>query len=286
MSKRFLTPLRYPGGKGKFAPFIESIIETNGLVGGHYLEVYAGGAAIALDLLFKGYVSDVHINDFDPAVAAFWLAAVNHSEELIERIHDVQITMENWYKYKEIMEDENHSDWVERGFATFFMNRCNRSGILKGGVIGGKAQAGEWKLDARFKKENLIPRFKKIQTYKEHIHVYCEDANALLKRCGGFLPSDRSLIYLDPPYYVKGQGLYRNFYEHDDHVQIKETLSCLDTPWVVSYDDVSEIRHIYKGSDRQKHVLTYTAQEKKIGNEILFFSPGMTISVDELRKSA
>lgn len=286
MGPKFNTPLRYPGGKGKFAPFIESVIDINGLVGGHYLEVYAGGAAVALDLLFKGYVTDIHINDFDPAVAAFWLAAVNNTEEMIERIHDVQISMENWYKYKEIMEDENHPNWVERGFATFFMNRCNRSGILKGGVIGGKAQAGDWKLNARFKKETLIPRFKAIQAYRGHIHVYCDDANALLQRCHEFLPPNRSLIYLDPPYYVKGQGLYRNFYEHDDHVQIKKTLDNLDTPWIVSYDDVLEIRRIYKGRERQKHVLNYTAQEKKVGNEILFFSPGLRIPKDQLRKSA
>lgn len=282
----FHTPLRYPGGKGKFAPFIESIIDINGLAGGHYLEIYAGGAAVALNLLFKDYVSDIHINDLDPAVAAFWWAAVNHTEEMIERTQNVQITMENWYKYKAIMETEANVNWLERGFATFFMNRCNRSGILKGGVIGGKDQAGIWKLDARFKKENLIPRFKKIQQYREHIHVYCEDANALLQRCQEFLPVERSLIYLDPPYYVKGQGLYRNFYEHEDHVQIKETLDRLQTPWVVSYDDVIEIRRIYKGSERQKHVLNYTAQEKKVGNEILFFSPGMKIPKDELRKSA
>ena len=36
------------------------------------------------------------------------------------------------------------------GFSTFFLNRTNHSGILNGGMIGGKAQTGDWKLDARF----------------------------------------------------------------------------------------------------------------------------------------
>lgn len=286
MGPTFFTPLRYPGGKGKFAPFIESLIEANGLRGGHYLEVYAGGAAVALDLLFKNYVSDIHINDFDPAVASFWRAAVDMTDELIEKIRAVEVNMDNWYRFKTIMEDVGNTDILEKGFATFFMNRCNRSGILKGGVIGGKAQSGEWKLDARFKKDNLIKRFEIIKQHREHIHVYQEDARLLLERCSEFLPEDNSLIYLDPPYYVKGQGLYRNFYEHQDHVGIKNTLDNLKHNWVVSYDNAPEISEIYSGSVSREHSLDYTAQERKIGNEVLFFSEGLTVPDEKLRSVA
>lgn len=286
MGPTFFTPLRYPGGKGKFAPFIESLIEANGLRGGHYLEVYAGGAAVALDLLFKNYVSDIHINDFDPAVASFWKAAVDMTDELIEKIRAVEVNMDNWYHFKAIMEDEGNTDVLEKGFATFFMNRCNRSGILKGGVIGGKAQAGDWKLDERFKKDNLIKRFERIKQHRTHIHVYQEDAKLLLERCADFLPENNSLIYLDPPYYVKGQGLYRNFYEHQDHIDIKNTLGSLRHKWVVSYDNAPEICEIYSQSTSREHALTYTAHEKKIGNEVLFFSPGLAVPDENLRSVA
>lgn len=286
MGPTFFTPLRYPGGKGKFSPFIESLIEANGLRGGHYLEVYAGGAAVALDLLFKNYVSDIHINDFDPAVASFWKAAVDMTDELIEKIRAVEVNMDNWYHFKAIMEDEGNTDTLEKGFATFFMNRCNRSGILKGGVIGGKAQAGNWKLDERFKKDNLIKRFERIKQHRTHIHVYQEDAKLLLERCADFLPENNSLIYLDPPYYVKGQGLYRNFYEHQDHIDIKNTLDTLKNKWVVSYDNAPEICEIYSHSTSREHALTYTAHEKKIGNEVLFFSPGLTVPDENLRSIA
>lgn len=283
MGPTFFTPLRYPGGKGKFAPFIESLIEANGLRGGHYLEVYAGGAAVALDLLFKNYVSDIHINDFDHAVASFWKAAVYMTDEMIEKIKAVEVNMDNWYRFKAIMEDEGNTDILEKGFATFFMNRCNRSGILKGGVIGGKAQAGNWKLDERFKKDNLIKRLERIKQHRAHIHVYQEDARILLERCADFLPENNSLIYLDPPYYVKGQGLYRNFYEHQDHIDIKNTLETLKHKWLVSYDNAPEICEIYSCSISREHTLAYTAQERKMGSEILFFSPGLIIPEGNLQ---
>lgn len=280
---RLHTPLRYPGGKGKFTHFIELLIIANGIRGGHYLEPYAGGAGVALELLFKDVVSDIHINDYDPAVAAFWQACVWHTDEFIEKIRNVDITMDSWYKYKAIMEDDDNKDILEKGFATFFMNRCNRSGILKGGVIGGKSQAGSWKLDARFNKPSLIARFEKIKQFKDRIHVYSEDAKELLMDRHNFLPKN-AFIYLDPPYYVKGHRLYRNYYSHQDHLDVRQTLDNVTYPFLVSYDDAIEIEEIYEGYPSQKHILSYTAQEKKLGNEILFFSPHLKIPTEGLRQ--
>jgi DNA adenine methylase len=73
--------LRYPGGKAPFAPFIADLMVANGLTGGHYLEPYAGGAGVALDLLFQGHASHIHINDADPAVYAFWLSVIKHPSQ-------------------------------------------------------------------------------------------------------------------------------------------------------------------------------------------------------------
>lgn len=282
----FHTPLRYPGGKGKFAPFIESLIELNGRPYTHYLEVYAGGAAVALELLYKDLVKEIHINDFDYAVYAFWYAAVHHTDEFIGKIQSVDISMDNWHHYRAILMDESQTDVIEKGFATFFLNRCNRSGILKGGVIGGKAQTGQWKLDARFNKETLIERFNRIKQYRSQIHVHNEDAKILLEKCSTFLPLEKSLIYLDPPYFVKGQGLYRNFYNQKDHEDIRKTLDNLQYDWIVSYDNAPEIRDIYKGYPTREHLLNYSAQEKKLGNEIIFFSPSLRIPRKNLRKAA
>jgi DNA adenine methylase len=277
-SNKLYTPLRYPGGKAAFAPFIAQVMEQNGLTGGHYLEPYAGGAGVALELLFHNHADHVHINDLDPAVHAFWRAVTTETESLLELLEKTPITMEQWLKWRSVLREETKATPLERGFATLFMNRTNRSGILKGGVIGGLAQEGDYKLDARFKKDVIAQRIRKISQHADRISVHSEDALALLQKCGRLLPK-KSLIYLDPPYYVKGRGLYRNYYEHDDHLAIAKKLqsSEFNRQWVVSYDNATEIQAMYQLSQGLSYGLNYTAQRRYVGNEVMYFSSSLSI---------
>src|SRR5690606_18341775 len=132
------------------------LIEYNLLTDGHYVEPYAGGASVALSLLFNEYVQKIHINDYDFRIYAFWECVLNQTDELCEKIIETDVTIETWEKQKEIQQAPNNYNNLEIGFSTFFLNRTNRSGILKAGVIGGKNQNGDWKIDARFNKEDLI----------------------------------------------------------------------------------------------------------------------------------
>ena len=277
-SNRLYSPLRYPGGKAPFAPFIAKIMETNGVTGGHYLEPYAGGAGVALDLLFHGHASHIHINDADPAVYAFWVAVTKHSTELLDLLESTPITIEEWFRWRTILREDCVASLVEKGFATLFMNRTNRSGILKAGVIGGKSQNGNYKLDARFKKDVVASRIREIARRQSDISVYREDSLRLLNRCSDFLPK-QSLIYLDPPYYVKGKGLYRNYYEHDYHAAIAKVIQQkkFKWPWVVSYDNAEEICAMYRMSQSLSYGLNYTAQRRYVGNEVMFFSQNLTV---------
>lgn len=177
----------------------------NGMLDGHYFEPYAGGAGIALELLFHGHASHIHINDLDPAVHAFWLAVTQFPEEFLRLLADTPVTIEQWFKWRAVLRGEVEESVVRRGFATLFMNRTNRSGILKGGVIGGMSQAGEYSLNARYKKDVLATRVANIANNAGKISVYCEDALHLLKRCQSLLPP-KSLIYLDPPITIKVRG--------------------------------------------------------------------------------
>ncbi len=277
-SNRLYSPLRYPGGKAPFAPFIAKVMEVNGVLGGHYLEPYAGGAGVALDLLFQGHASHIHINDADPAVYAFWVSVTQHSEDLLELLASTPITIDEWFKWRSVLREDCNASLVEKGFATLFMNRTNRSGILKAGVIGGKSQEGTYKLDARFKKDVISARILAIAERAKDITVYSEDSLALLTRCKAFLPK-QSLIYLDPPYYVKGKGLYRNYYEHDDHVAIAKIIKAkgFRRHWVVSYDNATEIRAMYQLINEKTYGLNYTAQRRYVGNEVMFFSQGLVV---------
>lgn len=286
-SNRLYTPLRYPGGKGQFANFVARIVEENDLRGGHYLEPYAGGAAVALSLLFEGYVSKIHINDFDPAIYAFWVAATTQTEELIKLITKTEINIDNWHYWRGIFLSGNQEiSILEKGFSTLFLNRTNRSGILKAGVIGGLHQNGTYKIDARFKKDVIIKRLEKIGENSEKIIVHCEDAHDLLINCNKFLP-EKSLIYLDPPYFIKGKGLYRNFYKKEDHKKISNLLKnkVFNQNWIVSYDNVDEIIEMYSFTKSFSYELNYSAQKIYVGNEVMFFKDGLKIPFESVPKS-
>lgn len=277
-SNRLYTPLRYPGGKARFAPLISQLMRSNSIAGGHYLEPYAGGAGVALELLFHGDASHVHINDFDPALFDFWSSVTQQPEAILRMLHDTPVDINQWHHWRAVLRGEIEVCQVERGFATLFMNRTNRSGVLKGGVIGGLSQTGNYKLDARYKKDVLAKRIERIAQHASSISVYNEDALALLKRCRDFLPS-KSLIYLDPPYYVKGQGLYRNYYEHEDHEAIAKLLtsSRFARHWVVSYDNVKEIQEMYRMTRAYTYGLNYTAQRRYVGSEVMFVSKRLEV---------
>lgn len=267
--RTYHTPLRYPGGKGKFAKFVKDLMTLNNLHG-DYLEPYAGGAGVALDLLFSNCCNNIHINDFDIAVFNFWKSVTENTEQFLKLVHDTEITIDEWHRQKYILSTPELHTQLEHGFATFFLNRTNRSGILKGGVIGGKNQDGNYKLDARFHKENLSKRIEKIWQNSDRIKVYNLDALELLNTADSLLPEE-SLIYLDPPYYVKGQGLYRNFYAHGDHVKIREALDKVKTKWIVSYDNCDPIKEIYSGYEKDEYVLNYSAYSTSKGKEVMFF---------------
>lgn len=284
---KFFTPLRYPGGKGKLSYYVKSIIESNSLLDGHYVEPFAGGAGVALELMFHEYVSQIHINDLDPAIFSFWSACIDHTEELCRLITDTPVTIDVWEKQRDILRASSENiEKVELAFATFFLNRTNRSGILKAGAIGGRAQAGKWKLDARFNKKDLINRIEMIANYKNRINVYNLDTAHLLKTLPQKLPTN-TLIYLDPPYYVKGQGLYRNYYDHKDHLDIKNILDTITTiPWIVSYDNAEAISSMYSGYRTQVFDLQYSAQIKRMASEVMIFSDSITIPDVQLGKKS
>jgi DNA adenine methylase len=266
------TPLRYPGGKGKLTAYIKSLMKENRLLDGEYVEPYAGGAAIALELLFHEYVSRIHINDVSKPVHAFWRSALDHTEGLCKLIVDTPLTVTAWDKQRRIMEKPGQHDDLTLGFATFFLNRTNRSGILNGGIIGGREQTGPWKIDARFNAEELAYRIQSIAGMKSRIRLTRQDALKFLKAGAAKWP-EKTLVYLDPPYYVKGRELYYDFYEAKDHarVAIFVTEKLTRQKWIVSYDNVPAIRDLYKGSPHIVYDIGYSARSARQGSEVMFF---------------
>ena len=243
-------------------------------MGGDYVEPYAGGASIALELVIQEFAAHVHINDLDPSVWAFWHSVLNDAEALCERISNVPVTMESWFEQKEVQKNKNNSTSIDLGFSTFFLNRTNRSGILKAGVIGGKKQEGNFKIDARYNKDELIRRILLIHDHRDRISLYSLDAVDLLQNIVPDLP-DNTLIYLDPPYYVKGGDLYEHHYKHDDHRKVADAAREIRQHCMVSYDDVPEIRDLYNDYQYVSYSLSYCAQNRYRGTEAIFLGPSL-----------
>lgn len=274
----FYTPLRYPGGKGKLVPYVKKLLELNDLVDGVYVEPYAGGAAVAMELLLHEYARKVIINDISAGVAAFWRSVLNHTDELCAAISSAKLDIDEWHRQRAIQRNFSENDDLALGFSTFYLNRTNRSGILSGGVIGGKAQLGPWKMDARFNASELIQRIHAIARVSHRIVFTQKDALEFIDSVALTLPI-KSLIYLDPPYYVKGSDLYLHYYDHGDHLRIAKRMARLRSKhWIVSYDSAPQIGAMYKQFRRIVYGLSYSAQGRYKGSEVMFFSNALKIS--------
>lgn len=273
---RYPSPLRYPGGKGKIANFVKLLMIDNDLVGRDYVEPYAGGASVALTLLYEGYADRAFINDLNPGIHAFWSSALTRTDALCALIESTPVTMDVWHEQRAILNSPT-AEGLELGFATFFLNRTNRSGIIGGGVIGGSDQSGPWKLDARYNKPALIDRIRKLGRHRSRVTLSNEDAVEYVKNWND-PNADAAFLYLDPPYFEKGEGLYDNFYDATDHAQIADAVSALAHPWIVSYDARPEITALYPQAAAIRYGLTYSAAAKRPkGAEIMFFSDDIGI---------
>lgn len=271
-----LSPLRYPGGKAKLFPFFSKLIAQNDLYDRVYAEPYAGGAGLALKLLAHGYVRKVELNDIDPAIAAFWHAVLNDTDAFCSLVSNVELSVDEWKRQKEIYAQGLCTDTLKLAFATYFLNRTSRSGIIEGsGPIGGYAQSGEWKIDARFNRKTQISQLCEIARFKSSIQISCLDA---LNFISEKLSSANYFTYLDPPYYVKGKNLYKNFYVHDDHVDISALLNAAKHgAWILSYDYAPAIIGLYPQFEPTIYSLQYSAGAVGKGCEVMFAGDAIQI---------
>ena len=272
----YYTPLRYPGGKNRLYHFFNDLIDVNNLSDGNYIEPYAGGAGLALSLLLLERIGTLYLNDFDPSIYAFWHSVIFETDAFIKRIVDTEVTMKEWEKQKIIQMNKKSCSLLDLGFSTFFLNRTNRSGIIDGGVIGGKKQDGKWRLDVRFNKKSLIERIKLVAFNKVRIKLFNLDALDFLREVEP-LAEKKTTVYLDPPYYQQGDSLYANFYKDEDHKKVATFITSSNFNWIVSYDCCDFIKQAYSGQSYLTYNLSYSAGQKYKGKEIMFFSPKLDI---------
>lgn len=271
-SVRYASPMRYPGGKQRLGEFFARLLRKNDIVGCRYVEPFAGGGGVALYLLKNGLVNSVHLNDLDRSIYAFWFAVTRRNAALRRLIDRTPITVAEWDRQKEVQRNKSDAPLLELGFSTLFLNRTNRSGILRAGMIGGRKQNGKWLLDARFDRAAVSQRIASLHPLVSKISISCMDAVDCLQEVVSSKRRD-SLAYLDPPYFVKGPDLYLNRYTSEDHQALATfvtgTLACR---WVVTYDDVPKVRALYHEFRRRHYCLSYSADTRREGRELMVAS--------------
>jgi len=270
-----LSPLRYPGGKGSLYPRLRDVLRANDLTGGTYVEPYAGGAGAALALLVTGQVNKIVVNDLDPAVYAFWRSAVRQPEELAEMTRHVKLDVKEWRRQRSIYLEAKRTDYLALGFATFYLNRTNHSGVLNGGPIGGLDQTGDYKIDARFNKQALLERLRLIGMYGKKITVLKMDGRDVINQYAG---RAGTLVYADPPYFEKAGSLYMNSFTGEDHACLAECLNDHDNKtWLLTYDNVPQVSSLYANRRRETFTLNYSAHRVVKATEIMVFSDDLKV---------
>lgn len=265
-----LSPLRYPGGKDKTYQYVKYLVQEHNIT--TYIEPFAGGAAVAIRLLLNDDVQKIIINDVDRSIYALWHTIKTNHKALIHLIETTEVTIEEWYRQKKVQFEKDIADELLLAFSTLFLNRTNRSGIIKAGVIGGKTQDGIYKLDCRFNKKELIRRINNIADRADSIEVHNLDAQDFI--ISVIKKTRKSLTFFDPPYYVKGPNLYTNFYNHLDHVKLAKTIKneMKNRYWILTYDIAEQIEDMYSGYKPKKYLLNYSIAKPTKGQEFIFFS--------------
>ncbi|MFW6775951.1 DNA adenine methylase [Nocardioides sp. CPCC 205120] len=266
----YLSPLRYPGGKARLAPYLARVLATQSAVIDTYCEPYAGGAGAGLQLLSDGHVSKVIINDLNPGIAAFWRSVFFDTERLAGLVSECAVNIANWHEQRTVYLTPDARDDLTLGFATFFLNRTNRSGILSARPIGGLDQTGNWLIDARFNKADLVRRICNLKQYASQVDVREQRAVELVRTLNR--RTRPVLLYVDPPYVVPGEELYMTDHSWGEHEQLKQVLTKSPHPWILTYDADERTRALYGNFRCLRFGISHTAQVQKVGREYMFFS--------------
>lgn len=266
--------LRYPGGKSQLATYIEHLLKINN-ISGTYIEPFAGGAGVALYLLFHNAIDKIILNDFDPSIFSVWYAILNNKDNFIDMIDKTPVTIQEWnYQKKQHLRYFNDPYSLKNAFATFFLNRTNVSGIINGGPIGGKNQKGKYKINCRFNKKKLIEKINRIHSFRNRIELYNFDAEYFISEKINKSDSRSTFTFFDPPYFNQGKKLYLSFIDKDKHRRIaNEIVSLKDKKWITTYDIEKQILRYYEPYSKvYKYQLLYSANKKRRANEYIFAS--------------
>ena len=269
-----ISPLRYPGGKRRLVPYLAAALRANNLQPDLFVEPFAGGASVALELAATGAVRQIGLADLDPWIASFWQTVFEDCDWLCRRVENIEVDLATWDRLKRTKAKSRR--W--QALACLFLNRTSFNGALhpRAGPIGGRAQRSSYDIACRFPRARLIGRLRACEQLAANgkvAWVRCasaldvvRDARQQAKREGLQL-----FTYLDPPFWAKSRELYRHSFVHFDHEELAQMLRWLREPWLLSYDVSRAIQRLYARHDVRRATveLLYTATQRAAYEELL-----------------
>lgn len=281
-TRRYLSPLRYPGGKARMAQFLGELFaqQVSVMDVEVWIEPFAGGAGAGLALLEARAVPEVWLTEKNPAIAALWRAVLDDHEQLAARVEAAvpDMALYDWAREQVAAAGECAED--ELAFAALVLNRCSRSGMVhpSAGPIGGKSQTGRWTIASRWNGPGLAERITHLQTLSGRIRFTEGDAiRALagLVDCGF---EDEVLAFVDPPYIREGNRLYANGMAAADHQRLADVLNASSARWLLTYDDEPVVvDELYPDRRVLAYQISNTANQARIATEYAVLSDHLAL---------
>jgi DNA adenine methylase len=268
-----LSPLRYPGGKRRLVPYIAAALAENDLQPDFFVEPYAGGASVSLELLYLDLVGRIVIGDSDPMVNAFWETVVTDVDWLCEQVESISLDLKTW----EHMKQTNFRARRKLALACLYLNRTSFNGALHEGAgpIGGKAQSSEYDIGCRFPRKRLVSRLRKCAKLADRIDVApAQDAMITVRNARDRARREdaSTFFYLDPPFWAKSRFLYRHSFTDLAHDRLADQLHWLHDHFLLSYDPAPKIVELYTGHTAgtvAEIELLYSGSSRSAGTEIV-----------------
>lgn len=232
------SPLRYPGGKTWLVPHIRAwlgAIDSPQLL----VEPFAGGGIASLTAVMENLVKRCLMVELDADVAAFWQAALHHSEELVARIRNFNPTRGNVERLDRYRPDSI----VERGFRTLALNRTRRGGILANGASLTRAGENGKGIASRWYPDTINQRLAAIAEYAARIDFREGDGIAALESMLASGQLSQAAVFADPPYTAGGKRAGRRLYNHNcvNHARLFAILADSGADFLMTYDESPEI---------------------------------------------
>lgn len=233
-------PLPYIGGKNRLATEIISMIPEHIT----YVEPFAGGAQV---LFHKGPSKVEVINDLDFDVVNFFRICQMHFEELVRYLR-FTVASRRWHQLY-VAEDPLTLTDIQRAARFFYLQKNSFGGL----VLGHKFHYGITQL-SNFNPERIPEILEKTHQRLQRVQIESLPYERVLQK----YDRPTTLFYVDPPYY--GRKLYRHNLEKDEFRILADRLAVVRGKFILSLNDVPEVRSIFSGFCIRPTNLIYTAK--------------------------